>query len=164
MQNSVYQEKSPEERKIFLRDTCDKIENFSFEKSYTNQDVEVFCDRLSKIMIDVRQMETELSKIKKEYAEKLKPMKIELTELLNNIKFRSQMVTEQVYIFIDFEKNEVGYYTGEGILVHKRMLRIDEHQRSIMSSMRSEYNNDEEEKEEEAEEEQDFVEIVDEVQ
>ena len=47
------------------------------------------------------------------------------------------MVTEQVYIFIDHERNEVGYYSGVGILVHKRMLKIDEHQRSIMGSMRT---------------------------
>jgi hypothetical protein len=67
----------------------------------------------------------------------MKPSKKELSELLNKIKFRSEMVTEQVYIFIDHERNEVGYYTGTGVLVHKRMLKIDEHQRSIMGSMRT---------------------------
>lgn len=153
MQQTIFQDKSPEERKLFLRDTCDKIEHFSFEKSYTNQDVEVFCDKVSKIMIEIRQMETELSKVRKEFSEKLKPLKIELTELLNNIKFRSKMVSEMVYIFIDHEHNQVGYYTAEGILVHKRMLKIDEHQRSIMSSARNfdQDGNDEEEQPEEVE-------------
>ena len=137
MQREISQEKPPEERKIYLRDTCDKIENFSYEKSYTNQDVELFCDRLSKIMIEVQQAEVELSRLKKEFTDKMKPSKKELSELLNKIKFRSEMVTEQVYIFIDHERNEVGYYTGTGVLVHKRMLKIDEHQRSIMGSMRT---------------------------
>jgi len=140
MQKEIYQSKPEEDRQVFLRDTCDKIENFSYEKSYTNQDVELFCDRLSKIMIDVRQMEVELTKLKKEFAEKQKPLKIEVSDLLNKIKFRSEMVTEQVYIFIDHERNEVGYYTSAGILVHKRMLKIDEHQRSIMGSMRSRHD------------------------
>ena len=137
MQREIFQEKTPEDRKVYLRDTCDKIENFSYEKSYTNQDVELFCDRLSKIMIEVQQAEVELSRLKKEFTDKMKPSKKELSELLNKIKFRSEMVTEQVYIFIDHERNEVGYYTGTGVLVHKRMLKIDEHQRSIMGSMRT---------------------------
>lgn len=158
MQKAIFQEKKPEERAMFLRDTCDKIEDFSYEKSYTNQDVELFCDRLSKIMIDVRQMESELARLKKEYAEKMKPMKIELSELLNNIKFRSQMVKEKVYIFIDYEKNQVGYYTAEGILVYKRQLKIDEHQRSIMGATRSFTPDDDDDEDEELEE----VEVVDE--
>lgn len=137
MQKEIYQEKTADDRKVYLRDTCDKIENFSYEKSYTNQDVELFCDRLSKIMIEVQQLEVELSRVKKEFTDKMKPSKKELSELLNKIKFRSEMVTEQVYIFIDHERNEVGYYSGAGILVHKRMLKIDEHQRSIMGSMRT---------------------------
>lgn len=154
MQKSIFQDKSPEERIIYLRDTCDKLEDFTYEKSYTNQDVELFCERLSKIMIDVRQMETELSKIKKEHAEKMKPLKIELSELLNNIKFRSKMVKEKVYIFIDHEKNQVGYYTSEGILVYTRMLKIDEHQRSIMSSARN-FDPDEDEDENDEKDEDD---------
>jgi hypothetical protein len=137
MQKEIYQEKTADDRKVYLRDTCDKIENFSYEKSYTNQDVELFCDRLSKIMIEVQQLEVELSRVKKEFTDKMKPSKKELSDLLNKIKFRSEMVTEQVYIFIDHERNEVGYYAGTGILVHKRMLKIDEHQRSIMGSMRT---------------------------
>jgi hypothetical protein len=137
MQREIFQEKTPEDRKVYLRDTCDKIENFSYEKSYTNQDVELFCDRLSKIMIEVQQAEVELSRLKKEFTDKMKPSKKELSELLNKIKFRSEMVTEQVYIFIDHERNEVGYYTGTGVLVHERMLKINEHQRSIMGSMRT---------------------------
>lgn len=137
MHKAIYQERPPEQRMMFIRDTCDKIEDFTYEKSYTNQDVEVFCDRLSKIMIDLKQMETELARIKKEHTEKIKPLKAEISDLLNSIKFRSKMVKEKVYIFIDYEKNEVGYYSAEGILVHRRQLKIDEHQRSIMSAART---------------------------
>jgi hypothetical protein len=151
MQSEMYPDKDPEERKTLLRDTCDKMENFSYEKSFTNQDVELFCDRLSKIMIEVKQMEIELAKVKKEFSDKMKPFKVELSELLNKIKFRSVMVTEPVYIFIDYDKNKVGYYTGEGVLVNSRRLRIDEHQRSIMSAARR--NDDDEVVEEQVEEE-----------
>jgi len=154
MQKEMFQEKVPEERVTFLRDTCDKVEDFTYERAYTNQDVEAFCDRLSKIMIEVRQMESELTAVKKEFAEKMKPMKTELSELLNNIKFRSQMVKEKVYIFIDHEKNQVGYYNAEGMLVHRRMLKIDEHQRSILGSIRREEYEEEEEETEDVEAEE----------
>ena len=57
MQKELFQEKSPEERKILLRDTCDKVDNFSYEKAYTNQDVQLFCDRVGNIMIEIRRLE-----------------------------------------------------------------------------------------------------------
>ena len=138
MQQEMYTDKDPKDRETFLQDTCDKVENFSYEKSFTNSDVLLFQERVSEIMIEINKLELDLAKIKKEYTEKLKPLKLEVKELLNNINFRSQTVTEQVYIFLDHENNKVGYYNAEGLLVHTRMLKIDERQRSIMSGIRAE--------------------------
>ena len=136
--DSMFQDKAPDDRRVILRDTCDKVENFTYEKSYTNQDVEVFMEKLSEVMIDISQIEGELIKIKKDYSIRLKPLKTDLKELIENIKFRSRMVEEQAFIFRDHDKNTVGYYSEEGLLIHSRPLKIDEHQRSIMSNMREE--------------------------
>jgi len=136
MKQQMFNDKSPEDRIVILRDTCDKAEVFKYEKAYTNQDVEMFRERLSEIMIEIGKIESELAKVKKIYSDKMKPLKKEINELLSNIEFRSQAVEEQVYIFIDHEANQVGYYNSEGLLVHTRMLKIDEHQRSIIGASR----------------------------
>lgn len=122
---------------MMLRDTCDKVEQFSYEKAFTNQDVILFQEELSGIMITMSQIEDELAAVKKGFTVKMKPLKLQIKELLENIRFRSRMVEEQAYIFIDHEENKVGYYTAAGILIHTRMLKIDEHQRSIMSEARN---------------------------
>jgi len=132
----MYDDRSLEDRERLLRDTCDKVEKFSYDKSFTNQNVDMFRERLSDLMIEVSKFEVELAKIKKQYLEDTKPMRTEVKELLENIRFRSRMVEEQAYIFIDHEENHVGYYNVEGLLIHKRMLNIDEHQRSIMGAAR----------------------------
>jgi len=137
MEGSIFQNVHPEERLNHIISSCDKIEDFTFEKAFTNQDIEGFCDRLSQIMISLKSLEAELSRVKKEYNEKSKLLKVEVSELLNNIKFRSKMVKDKVYIFLDHEKNQVGYYSADGTLVHKRSLRIDEFQKSIMEDMRN---------------------------
>ena len=131
MQQEMYADKDREDKIVMLGDTCDKVENFNYEKAFTNQDVVLFQERLSVIMIEISKIENELAKVKKVFTEQMKPLKIEVKELLNNINFRSQTVEEEVYIFIDHENNEVGYYNGDGLLVHTRMLKIDERQRSI---------------------------------
>lgn len=138
MRQEMFQDKDPEEVEIMLRDTCDKVENFSYEKAYTNQDVEQFREKLSDFMIEIDKIESELAKVKKEFTVKMKPLKTEVKKLLSNINYRSEVVEEQVYIFVDHDDNQVGYYNNTGMLVHTRMLKIDEHQRSIMSSSREE--------------------------
>ena len=145
----MFEGKDPEVKVTMLRDTCDKTEKFSYEKAFTNKDVTMFQERLSDIMIEVSRIEEELRKVKKEFTDKMKPLKIEIKELIENINFRSRMVEEQVYIFINHDKNQVGYYNEEGNLIHKRMLKIDEHQRSIMGEVRRNNGSHEEEYEEE---------------
>lgn len=136
MRQEMFDDKSPEDREIMLRDTCDKVERFSYEKAYTNQDVDLFREQLSDIMIKLSKIDHELAAVKKEFGVKTKPLRAEVKQLLENINFRSQTVDEQVYIYIDHEDNQVGYYNATGMLVHTRQLKIDEHQRSIMGASR----------------------------
>lgn len=137
MREFMFDDKPLEDREMMLRDTCDKVEQFSYEKAFTNQDVILFQEELSGIMIQMSQIEDELAAVKKGFTVKMKPLKLQIKELLENIRFRSRMVEEQAYIFIDHEENKVGYYTAAGNLIHTRMLKIDEHQRSIMSEARN---------------------------
>jgi len=136
MQKEMFEDRDPEEKEKSLSDTCDKVENFSYDKSFTNQDVDMFRERLSDLMISIGKFDIEIAKIKKQYMEDTKPMRLEIKELLENIRFRSRMVEERAYVFIDHEDNRVGYYNSQGMLIHERMLNIDEHQRSIMSAAR----------------------------
>jgi len=138
MQEQMFANKDPEERLQMLSDSCDKVEEFSYEKEFTNQDVEQFQAELSEVSIKISQIEQELAKVKKVFTEKMKPLKTEFRTILENIQYRARMVKENAYVFVDHTNNKVGYYNSEGKLIHRRLLNINEHQKTIMSATRVE--------------------------
>ena len=138
MQEQMFTDRDPEERLQMLSDSCDKVEEFSYEKEFTNQDVEQFRAELSDVSIEISQIEQELAKVKKVFTEKMKPLKVKFREKLENIQYRARMVKENAYVFVDHTNNKVGYYNTEGKLIHKRLLNINEHQKTIMSASRPE--------------------------
>ena len=153
MEKGLFQDKTPDERFEMLEATADTKLFFSYERQYSNQEIELFREQLGDILIELDKIEVEKAAAVKDFNEALKPLKIQLKEIVDNVRFRSSMREEMVYKFIDHDANKVNLYTKEGICVSSKPLRFDEMQRSIMSEIRNkeEYrdNNDTEEEEEE---------------
>jgi hypothetical protein len=118
MEKQLLQNVGPKERLETLENSADKVEEFSYTKPFTPNELVIFKDELSTAMIELNAVEDELQIIKDEFKGKMKPLKKQTKDLLINIKYKAQSVTEKCFIMI--EGNEVGYYNAEGTLVYQR--------------------------------------------
>ncbi|MHA1968841.1 MAG: hypothetical protein ACW964_13685 [Candidatus Hodarchaeales archaeon] len=154
MSENLYQDKNLDERREMLEATADDKIFAPYERQFSNQEIEKFHEKLSDIVIEIQKIETEKANTSKVFNDKLKPLKKELRDIADNIRFRGRMVEEIVYKFVDHDANKVSLYTIEGICVSSRPLKFDEQQRSIMSEIRNNGQDDEETVDIEHEEEQ----------
>ena len=139
MEKLLLQDQGLKERLETLENSADKIEEFSYTKPFTPDQILVFKDDLSTAMIELNVFEDELKDVKDEFKAKMKPLKEQTRSLLTNIKNKAEFVSEKCYIMI--EGNEAGYYNADGILVYQRPLLPGEKQKTVFSVMREGTNN-----------------------
>jgi hypothetical protein len=134
MEKRLLQNVNAKEREETLESSADKIENFSYTKPFTPDQISVFKDDLSTNLIAYNVMEDELNAIKDSFKQKMKPLKDETKLLLTNIKNKAEFVNERCFIII--ENDEVGYYNADGELVYQRPILPGEKQKTIFSIQR----------------------------
>ena len=139
MEKLLLQDQGLKERLETLENSADKIEEFSYTKPFTPDQILVFKDDLSTAMIELNVFEDELKDVKDEFKAKMKPLKEQTRSLLTNIKNKAEFVSAKCYIMI--EGNEAGYYNADGILVYQRPLLPGEKQKTVFSVMREGTNN-----------------------
>jgi hypothetical protein len=122
-----------------LEANADKIENFSYTKPFTPDQIVVFKDDLSTKMIELSAIEDEFAAVKDEFKSRMKPLNSAKKDLLTAIKNKAEFITERCFIIV--EKKEVGYYNAEGDLVYQRPLLPGEKQKTIFSVQREGTNN-----------------------
>jgi hypothetical protein len=118
-----------------LKTSCDKVENFSYMKPFTLDEISEFKNELSTEMIKVDSIETELKDIKDEYKEKLDPLKKTVKVLLTNLRDKSRLVNEECYV--NYEGEYAVYYNADGEQIYKRPLESSERQRTIFQMNRA---------------------------
>lgn len=130
---------TPKDRIETLESSADKVENFSYTKPFTPEQITVFKDELSTKMIELSAIEDDFKDIKEQFKAKMKPLKDETKDLITSIKNKAEFITEKCFMFI--EGNEVGYYNSEGDLVYSRPLLPGEKQKTVFSVLRDGTNN-----------------------
>jgi hypothetical protein len=135
MEKKLLSDRSSKDRIETLEASADKIENFSYTRPFTSDQILVFKDNLSTKMIELSAIEDEFKIVKDEYKGRMNPLKIATKDLLTSIKNKAEFITERCFIFI--EDNEVGYYNAEGDLVYQRPLLPGEKQKTIFSIERT---------------------------
>lgn len=118
-----------------LKNSCDKIEEFSYMKQFSQEELSELKTNLSTVMIKFDAIETKLKDIKDEYKEKLDPLKKQVKELLTWIRDRAKTVREECYIF--HEGEYAVYYNGESEEVNRRPLEASEKQTTIFMAQRA---------------------------
>lgn len=139
MEKQLLQNLSEKERLETLENSADKVENFSYTKAFTKEQILVFKDDLSTSMIELNSIEDEFKAVKDEFKGKMKPLKEQNRTLLTNIKNKAEFVSEKCFIMID--GNEAGYYNADGVLVYQRPILPGEKQKTIFSVKREGTNN-----------------------
>ena len=134
MDKFLLKNESPVERIKTLENSADKVEDFSYTKPFTPEEIRTFKDELSTAMIEMNEKEESFKAIRDAHKAEVKPLKTQTKLLLTNIKNKASFVKEKCFIFI--EGSEVGYYNAEGELVYTRPLLPGEKQKTVFSVLR----------------------------
>jgi len=136
MQKQILQHESPGDRLEQLKNSADKIENFSYPRELSNGEIQELQSNLSQDMIFVDKKEQDLKVAKEIFKSATKPVKQTIAKNLGLIRTQVEEVNEEVYLLKDIEEGKMGYYSKDGILVFERNLRPDEMQYSIQEHLR----------------------------
>ena len=109
-----------EDRAQYLRDNCDAVEEITYSKSFSTEELAEQRESLTDLSIKIADIEAELDEAKKKYKEMLKPLYKDKAVAIENLKKKAQVVTENCCKFFDEETKMVGYYNDEGKLVNSR--------------------------------------------
>lgn len=109
-----------EDRAQYLRDNCDAVEEITYSKSFSTEELAEQRESLTDLSIKIADIEAELDEAKKQYKEMLKPLYKDKAVAIENLKKKAQVVTEECCKFFDEETKMVGYYNDEGKLVNSR--------------------------------------------
>lgn len=130
-----------DERKRFLKDNCDKVEDVGYMKQFSLEKVTELKERLSEVSIEINDKEEELADIKKDFKFQMDPLREEKQVCLKGIKERAEFVNETCYTFIDQDEKMVGSYNSEGMLINQRPAMPKELQGTIHQVLRTGTNN-----------------------
>ena len=135
MDKQLGKEYPPEQRIRFLQDNADKIEEKTYMRRFTPDELRQKKDQLADTSITLSEIEDEKKLLLQDIKQREAPLKSEKKVLLSNIKHKAEEVKEECYKFI--ENDEVGYYNAEGDLIEQRPAYPDERQGTIFQISRS---------------------------
>jgi len=135
MEKQLLQNETQSERKIVLRDTCLKMEEFTYSKQFTQEELTHKKDELSQQDIKLEKLEQEKKEVVADFAARIKAVKEDRLQTLNQVLTGAEEVTEQVYLLDDQEEKKIGYYNADGLLVYERPLMPDERQLRIVDKV-----------------------------
>ncbi|MBR1448331.1 MAG: hypothetical protein IJ588_06265 [Prevotella sp.] len=128
--------KDPEERKQFLLDNADRVEQIDYHKSFDSDELSQKKTDFANKSIRIAALEEDIKDFKDKVGLELKPLREETKQLLDDIKAKGRMVNEKCYLFLDEEERMVGYYNAEGILVQSRPATREELQKTVFAEIR----------------------------
>lgn len=128
--------KNAREREAFLKDNCDKVEEKGYMKPYSAEELQGHKENLANVSIEIAEIEAEKKAQDAYYKGQLKPLMEQRTQMVSNIKSKSEYVKEVCFKFVDQEAKETGYYNSDGDLIECRPATADELQPTIFSMAR----------------------------
>ena len=133
MDKQLFQDLRPSDRVQVLKDNCDQIEDQTYMKTFTHEEILAMKDNLAEVSIKLNDIAIEKKAIREDFTAKEKPMVTEKKGLLQNIKRKAVEVNEECYKFIDQESGLVGFYNLLGDLVYSRQIHPSEKQKSLFA-------------------------------
>jgi hypothetical protein len=119
---------SAEERLNALRNNADKIESTTYEKELTQEELDAKREQFVDNSIDISKLEDELAEKKKEYKNKIEPIKLINRGLQREVKTKKKEVKGQLFHMANHSDSMMETYDETGELVSSRRLRPDEKQ------------------------------------
>lgn len=121
-------ELTPEERLNALRNNADKIEQTTYAKELTDEELDAKREEFVDNSIAVSKLEDELAEKKKEFKNKIEPLKLINRGLQQEVKTKKKEVKGQLFHMANHVDSMMETYDETGELVSSRRLRPDEKQ------------------------------------
>lgn len=125
-----------EDRAQVLEDSCDAVEDVTYSKPFTPEELALKREQLTDASIKIADIEEEKKQVMDGFKERLKPLQTQKEDAIKALRDKSQTVTEKCYKFFDEDTKTVGFYNSEGNLVNSRPAFKQELQKTIFSVMR----------------------------
>lgn len=114
-----------------LADNCDAVEQKTYNRSLTNEELDVIKEELAGASIRLEDIDAEKKAAMELFKERIKAAKAEVQAALKMLRTRSEEVTEDCFKMSEIDSTEVGYYNSLGELIESRPMRPSERQRTI---------------------------------
>lgn len=125
-----------EGRAQFLEDNCDAVEEVTYSRAFTPEELAVKREMLTDSSIKIADIDEEKKEVMDDFKKRLEPLNTQKNEAIKALREKSQTVTEKCYKFLDEETKMVGFYNKEGSLVNSRPAFPKELQRTIQMELR----------------------------
>jgi hypothetical protein len=126
-------ELTPKERLMILQENASKVEQTTYQKSLSAEDLAGRREDLADNCIKLNSFEDELKEVKDDFKLKMDPLKNHNKTLLTEIKTKQTTVDGTLFHLANLEDGMMETYTEEGELISSRRLRPEEKQTSIFN-------------------------------
>lgn len=124
---------NPKDRLVLLQENATKVEQTTYQKSLTQDELSARREDLADNCIKLNQIEDELKEIKDEFKSKTDPLKSTNKTLLTEIKTKQSTVDGTLFHLANHEDGMMETYDQYGYLISSRRLRPEEKQGTIFS-------------------------------
>lgn len=138
MNKLIFQEIPPEKREQHLDANCDEVlDGYEYLRELSEQEKTQEEEALAESSVKLMKLTEKLDKIKEDFKKQMKPLQIEIGQIVTILKDGGIKQSGNCYVIKDFTTNEVGIYNKEGILVSvPRKLKGSEVQSTIFNALR----------------------------
>jgi len=124
-------EVSLEERVNILRNNADKIEETTYEKDLSAEDVDIKRETLVDNLIAISGHEEKLDEAKAEFKKAAEPLKQENKKLQREVKYKKEEVAGTLFHMANHDEGMMETFDQTGEFVGSRRLRPDEKRKTI---------------------------------
>lgn len=131
MDHFLFQDKPPDERKRILRDSADSVEETTYQKPLTEEQVALRRERHSNNCIEISKKADDLAEAKSTYKAAVDPMIKANKSILSELKHKQATMFGMLFTMLNHEERQVYVYDETGELISSRRMRPDERQLTI---------------------------------
>lgn len=124
---------TPEDRKSVLESEAISIEDGKYEKPLTPDEILYYKDELAVHSINQAVIMDEFAEIKKDFKDRLEPIKEKISESIQAIKYKSVQREGRLYKLADFDDQMIHKVDELGNVIHSRKMLPEERQFRIQA-------------------------------
>lgn len=123
---------SPSERRNILQQNADGVEETTYQKPLTEEELTERKNVLTKNSIELFDLEEQKKEAVKVYKDKIDPLKKDNSKLLSEIRTGQVSATGLIFHMANFEDGMMETYDSDGYMIASRRLKPNEKQGNLL--------------------------------